>query len=139
MQTDVPLGSRWRFAGVGEFLTGQPLTPVVRIVGVEAPLVPESPGPSFPVYQYGDEASGQSAATLRFDLGFRATFGGPGDSRLTVGASIINAGFGPVAPSVPMNPFETALGGGPLLPNGVEYKRLFTLPAVPSFLVRWEF
>lgn len=120
-QAGLPLGKTWRFSGVGEFMSGQPLTPVVAVVDVGG----------FPTLLFGDEASGRGAGTLRFDLGMRKRFGGPGNSKMEFGFSVINAGFGPVAPSV-AEPFLNER-------NEVQYKRLFSLPAVPSFVLRWEF
>ncbi len=125
-QTDLSLGRGWRFGGVGEFQSGQPITPVIAVVTGE---------PFGPTLQFGEESSGRGAGTLRFDLSLRKRFGGPGRSHFELGFSRLNAGFGPVAPSVPKLTSST----GQLFPNGVEYERLFNLPAVPSFTLRWEF
>jgi len=110
---------------VGEFQSGQPITPVIAVVTVDR----------FLSLQFGEESSGRGAGTLRFDLSARKRFGGPGRSHFELGFSLINAGFGPVAPSEP----KLANSAGQLFPNGVEYERLFNLPAVPSFTFRWEF
>jgi hypothetical protein len=57
---------------------------------------------------------------------------------MALGLSIINAGFGPVAPLRPSAPtFEPGPGGS--LQGRVRYERLFDLPAVPSLTLRVEF
>jgi hypothetical protein len=135
LQLDGPLGKRWYAFGAGEFASGQPITPVqevVRILGDTVagftPLVPLG-------YLYGPEGIGRSAPTFHFDVGARVRFTGPGGSALLIGLSVINLGFGPVAPQVPEELFPYPGYGN----EGVVYRRLFAMPAVPSITGRIEF
>ena len=88
---------------------------------------------------YGPEGSARSAGTFHVDFGTSVTLGGPGSSVIRLGASVINLTFGPVAPDVPVQPGELMQPNGTYLPGGVQYKRSFTLPAIPSVTARIEF
>jgi len=134
-------GSRWRAFGSAEGHSGQPLTRVDDVVVITPPLFP---GDSSVVrgrlaYRYGAEGQWRSRVSVRCDLGLVGQFGGPGRSSISVGLSVINATFGPVAPDVPVEPSELLEADGTFSSSGVRYKRLFTLPPVPSVLVRVEF
>jgi hypothetical protein len=105
---------------------------VVRILGDTVvgftPLVPLG-------FLYGPEGIGRSAPTFHFDVGARVRFTGPRRSTVLIGLSVLNVNFGPVAPQVPeeLIPYP---GYGT---DGVVYKRLFSMPAVPSITGRIEF
>ncbi len=135
------LGTRWSLSAAFEALSGAPVTPVegVLIVGM-----PDAAGPGLsrdlgrstrPAYVFGPEHSKRSGGTARMDLGASYTFGGPWNTRMALGLSVVNAGFGPVAPVRPAAPrLEPGTGRG-----HVRYERLFDLPAVPSVTMRIEF
>lgn len=120
------VSSHWSFFGAVEAATGTPFTPVEQIVYLQRPESPEFVSAAFLL---GRENSGRGAGTLRSDLGARFRFGGPGKSAMALGISVTNLGFGPVAPTV----FEGSLG------PRVTYKRLFDMPAIPTFTLRIEF
>ena len=67
--------------------------------------------------------------TLRFDVGSNLSFQGPWKSRMWFGISVINLGFGAVAPTVPSEPARAP----------AEYERLFNLPAIPTVTLRVDF
>lgn len=141
LQIDAVVGSRWYLFAISEFSSGQPITPPKEVVRPESPILA---GDSSSVrgllrYLYGQEGVGRSAGTVRLDFGARVQLNGPGDSRISVGLSVINLGFGPVAPEVPVEPFELIRSDGSFPSDGVQYKRLFSLPAVPSITARIEF
>jgi hypothetical protein len=134
------VGTRWTVSTVLEAMTGAPVTPVegVLIRGIPDPagdgLTRDVPGK--PAYVYGAENSLRSGGTARVDLGASYRFQGPWNSRVALGLSVVNAGFGPVAPVRPSEPgFDPGVG----LRGQVRYERLFDLPAVPSVTVRVEF
>lgn len=134
------LGTRWSAFAAFEALSGPPLTPVDGVVLIALPD-PIGPGLSRdlaqrPAYVYGEENSQRSSGTARVDLGIRYSFTGPWKSRAALGVSIINAGFGPVAPLRPAPPtFDPGTGSM----GRVRYERMFELPAVPSITLRVEF
>lgn len=135
-------GSHWSASMAFEATSGAPVTPVdgVLILVTPDPAGNGSTrdGASRPGYVYGEENSGRSAGTARMDLGVTYAFTGPWKSRMALGLSIINAGFGPVAPLRASAPtFEPGPGGS--LQGRVRYERLFDLPAVPSLTLRIEF
>ena len=131
------LGSHWSVGGTFEALSGPPLTPVngVFTTGFLGPSGFDPNYYSLGAYSYGPENSARSAGTARCDLGFRYLFKGPWRSRAALGISVINAGFGPVAPLRP----APLRGYGPGDPPRVTYERLFDLPAVPTLTLRVEF
>jgi hypothetical protein len=144
IQAETRLGGRWHVFAVGELLSGQPITRVQEVFRRPRPTIPGAPdvGRFLLNYVYAEEGAARSTGTYRFDLGVDVRFGGPGRSVIQLGASVINLGFGPVAPEVPVEPFElfgasTGPSDGSLPPVG--YKRLFDLPAVPTIMVRIEF
>jgi len=138
------LGKHWSASVAFEAMSGPPLTPVdgVFIVGFPDPTghgVTRDSGLGLgPAYVYGEENSARSSGTARLDLAARYTFTGPGKSRMTLGFSVLNAGFGPVAPLHPNDAgFDPSDSG--VLHGRVRYERVFDLPAVPSLTLRVEF
>ncbi len=132
------LGSHWALSGTFEGMSGPALTPVDGVLLVGIPAAGGGLDPDYfsrPAYIYGTENSARSAGTARFDLGVRYQFTGPWSSRAALGISVVNAGFGPVAPLRPA-PF---LSYGVGQPARVRYERLFDLPAVPTLTLRVEF
>lgn len=133
------IAQRWSFAAVLEATTGAPLTQVdgVLLVGVPGDTGTLMRWPfGRPAYIYGNENGARSAGTARVDFSANYAFTGPWKSRMYLGLSIVNAGFGPVAPLRPSKPgFDPGAS-----PEGlVRYERLFDLPAVPSVTFRMEF
>jgi CarboxypepD_reg-like domain/TonB-dependent Receptor Plug Domain len=130
------LGTHWSLSGAFEGSSGPPLTPVDGVIFVD---LPDSTGPSHGglAYLYGAENSARSAGTARVDVGATYSFKGPGRTRMALGLSVINLGFGPVAPLTPADPGLEP--GNPPMSGPVRYQRLFDLPAVPSFTFRLEF
>jgi hypothetical protein len=141
LQVDAPLGDRWHLFAISEVFSGQPMTVPEEVVLPVPPRLPTDTSSAFGLvrYLYGEEGAGRSAGTLRLDFGARVEFDGPGKSRINVGLSVINFGFGPVAPEAPLDPFELIRPDGSYPSDGVEYKRQFSLPAVPSITARIEF
>lgn len=141
LQASKAVRTRWFFFAVMEVQSGQPLTLVREVVRIDPPPVdaPEWPGTGPVAYRYADENSSRSDGTLRFDIGAQLRLRGPLHTRLAVGASVINAGFGPVAPQSPV-PADLLY----MLPSaerlrGVPYRRAYSLPAVPTITARLEF
>ncbi len=129
--------------GALEFMSGAPLTPVDQVILVGG-SVPDSGGIGVPVvtqvrYMYGPEGALRSDPTFRIDIGAAYHFDGPWQSRWSIGGSITNATFGPVAIEAAVDPaeLEQALLEG--RPAQVEYERTWSSPAVPTLLVRVEF
>jgi hypothetical protein len=141
LQLEAALGARWRLSAVGEYQSGQAVTPVTAVVWTYPPAPGGTALPSrLPIaYRYGPEGSARSAGTLRCDVGARVALRGPGRSRVELGFSVLNVAFGPVAPDAPVPPGE--LLGGPESSSaaGVRYVRRFSLPAIPSITGRIEF
>lgn len=139
----IGLGQRWTLFGAFEASSGVCLTPVAQVIFVGFPNATDNdPSKSAPVYVYGRENSTRGLGTLRGDLGGRFLFRGPWGSHAAVGISVLNVGFGPVAPIVPASPLYDI---GDLGPSGrpevlhVRYERLFSLPPVPTVTLRVEF
>jgi hypothetical protein len=134
------LGTHWSLSALFEALSGAPLTPVEGVLIVS---IPDPSGGGLnrdllgrPAYIYGEENKARSGGTARVDLGARYSFTGPWESRVALGLSVVNAGFGPVAPLRPAAPnYDPGVG----LRGRVRYERLFDLPAVPSLTLRVEF
>ncbi|MEX2155783.1 MAG: hypothetical protein WD773_02960 [Gemmatimonadales bacterium] len=129
----------WSLAAVLEATSGAPLTLVDGVVLVGEPgdtgtLMRWPFGR--PAYIYGTENGARSAGTARVDLSGTFAFTGPWNTRMNLGLSIVNAGFGPVAPLRPSRP---GFDPGPSPQGRVRYERLFDLPAVPSVTFRVEF
>lgn len=132
---------RWSLSTVFEGMSGPPVTPVegVVIVGTPDPTGGGLGRTGFghPAYVYGLENSRRSSGTARVDLAARYAFTGPWNSRMALGLSVLNVGFGPVAP---LRPSEPTFDPGTSPPQGrVRYERLFEMPAVPSLTLRVEF
>jgi hypothetical protein len=127
------IGGHVALSGAFEALSGPPLTPVngVVLVGTPDAFV------RHPAYVYGEENTARSAGTARGDVAASYTFTGPWKTRMALGLSVINAGFGPVAPLRPVAPDFTP-GTSPL-EGQVRYERLFNLPAIPTITLRAEF
>lgn len=87
----------------------------------------------------GVRARGGAPERFHVDVGGQLAIRGPWGSRVRIGLSVINLAFGPVAPDVPVEPFELFNLDGSYSDEGVRYERLFTLPPVPSVSVRIEF
>jgi hypothetical protein len=120
------VSSHWAFFGAVEAATGIPFTPVEQIIYLQRP---EDPSFVTSAFLLGRENSARGLGTLRSDLGARFSFQGPGRSRMALGISVTNLGFGPVAPTVlEPNPISKEL-----------YKRLFDMPAIPTATLRIEF
>jgi hypothetical protein len=136
-------GKHWSASVAFEAMSGPPLTRVdgVLLGGFPDPAghgVTRDSGPVRPAYVYGEENGARSSGTARVDLAARYTFTGPGKSRMTLGFSVLNAGFGPVAPLRPSDAgFDPSSSG--VLQGRVRYERAFDLPAVPSLTLRIEF
>jgi TonB-dependent receptor-like protein len=136
-------GKHWSASVAFEAMSGVPLTPIdgVLLVGFPDPRgggVVRDSGPVRPAYVYGEENSARSSGTARVDLAARYTFTGPGKSRMMLGFSVLNAGFGPVAPLRPNEAdFDPSSSG--VLQGRVRYERTFDLPPVPTLTLRIEF
>ncbi|MGH7569577.1 MAG: hypothetical protein ACREL9_11555 [Gemmatimonadales bacterium] len=142
LQLESQIGRRWYVFGAGEFLSGQPMTPVQEVFWSQTPRLPGEQPPPPPLlvnYRFGPEGSARSAPTFHLDLGARARFAGPGNTWILLGLSVINLSFAPVAPEIPVPPEELVRPDGSYPANGVQYKRLFSLPAIPSLTLRVEF
>lgn len=128
------LGKGWTLSALAEGMSAAPLTPVAYV----APSDPfPGDGSTAPSYVYGPEGSARGSGTFRVDVGVEHSFGGPLKSRGAFTASITNLSFGPVAPLRPEEIGNLYLGFEP--PHPVRYERLFTMPAIPSVGLRFEF
>ena len=137
----VKLGGITWFGAV-DATTGSPITPIDFLLDdPTAPGLPPAavPGRTLPTAIYGRENSAVTSGTFRIDLGIGYSFGGPTHRRFTLGGSIINLFGTPVAPFG----YIQRPGTGPLAldPNGgpTLYRRLFTLPPIPTVTLRAEF
>jgi len=146
VQGDVPLGDRWRIFALGEVRSAQPVVRVAEVFFVP-PLT--APGDTLqgralvPAYLYAPEGSARGNGTAWLDVGARMRIDGPWRMQTTLGLSVTNLVFGPVAPLEPVPPLEALYPdggtGGAISVQGVPYERRFKLPAVPSITVRIEF
>ncbi len=137
----IKLGGLTWFGAV-DAAVGSPITPIDFLLDdPTAPGVPGAvvPGRTIPTAIYGRENSAATSGTFRIDLGMAYSFGGPTHRRFTLGGSIINllgtgvAPFGYVQGSG-TGPLALDRSGGPTL-----YRRLFTLPPIPTVTLRAEF
>ena len=126
----------WRATVMSELLSAPPLTPVDQVVWTRVPTAEDGAGYGTLTYLYGPENSARGAGTFRTDLGLERDFGGPFGSRGSFTLSITNLTFGPVTPIVPGDPVDLLYGGDP---RSVQYVRLFEMPAIPMFGLRFEF
>ncbi len=136
------VGSHWSASMAFEGTTGVPVTLVDGVLLAGLPVgtgnTLQRDGVGRPAYIYAEENGGRSAGTARMDLGAQYAFRGPWESRMALGLSVLNVGFGPVAPLRPSAPdFDPNSGGN--LGGRVRYERLFDLPAVPSLTLRIAF
>jgi hypothetical protein len=136
----VRLSGRWILFGAFEAISGPPLTPVTQVVQVHRPGE-EQNSPFDPVaYVHGRENSARSPGTARGDVAVNYAFAGPWRSRMALGVSVINLGFGPVAPVLSCGIHGCGRGTPEATTaSGVEYRRAFDLPAVPTVTLRMEF
>ena len=141
LQLESALGRQWALSATAQYESGQPITPVAEVVRIEPPPLDDGANraPGRIAYRYGVEGSGRSAGTFRVDLGARVRLRGPGNSKIYLGLSVLNAGFGPVAPEVPVRPEFLQAPDGSYPAAGVGYKRRYELPAIPSITARIEF
>ncbi len=124
-----------------EYMSGAPMTPVTDIVISGVSGQDGGLDPTIPIvrYVYGAEGSLRSTGTVRADVGGTFSVGGPWDTQLSFGVSVLNLGAGAVAPEAPRNPAELA---GELLAGQdatFSYVRTFDLPPIPTVFVRVEF
>ena len=143
-QTDAPLARRWRAFALAEFRSAQPVNRVSEVYfrSFTEPGDSLSGRPLFPGYLYAPEGSVRGNSTLWVDVGSRWSIAGPWGLRTTVGLSVTNLVFGPVAPIEPVDPLSaiTPPATSPAGQTaGVRYERRFSLPPVPSVTVRVEF
>jgi hypothetical protein len=134
------LSGRWTLFGAFEAVSGPPLTPVEQVVEVQRPgAEPGFAGPQV-AYVHGRENSARSPGTARGDLALSYGFTGPWRSRMALGLSVINLGFGPVAPVLSCGIHGCGRGTPEArTASGVEYRRAFDLPAIPTVTLRMEF
>jgi hypothetical protein len=135
----VRLSSKWSIFGAIEATSAMPLTPVEQVVLIHDPTSGDGETFSRPAYKFGEENSARGLGTARADMGVRFEFKGFGQSRASVGFSVINLGFGPVSPIGAASPhFEPGAFGEPDVVH-VRYQRLFDMPAIPTVTFRMEF
>ena len=146
LQGDAPLGDRVRFFALGELRSAQPEVRVSELYFRSFSVVPGDTlqGRAIgPAYLYAPEGSARGGATAWIDVGTRMRIDGPWHMQTTLGFSVTNLVFGPVAPLEPVSPINALYPNGgsaaPVTVNGVPYERRFTLPPVPSVTVRVEF
>lgn len=139
--SQVRLGGITWFGAI-DVSTGAPITPIDFILDdAGVPGIPEAPVPGrvVPVAVYGRENAAATSGTFRLDLGLGYAFGGPNHRRFTLGASVINL----LATAVSQFGYATGPGEGPLAldPMGrpTPYRRLFSLPPIPTVTLRAEF
>ena len=113
-----------------------PLTPVQYQAGILIPELPTATFPTDPRDVFGRENSAMTSGTFRVDAGFTCIFDGPGESRFTVGASVIYLFSGPVAPIATVGQGRGAVDR---LGQPTSYRRLFDLPPIPTITLRLEF
>ena len=131
------LSSHWTIFGAFEAITGPPLTPIEQVIEVRRPGQEED-GPV--AYLYGPENSARGKGTARADFAANYGFNGLWGTRMALGLSVINLGFGPVAPILTCGIHGCGRGNVEArTASGVEYARAFDLPAVPSVTLRMEF
>ncbi len=128
--------------GAVDAATGSPITPIdFGLDATAAPGVPAVvvPGRAVPLAVYGRENTAATSGTFRVDLGLGYTFGGPNHRRFTLGASVINL----LATAVSPFGYSAGPGEGPMaldpLGGSTPYRRLFSLPPIPTVTLRVEF
>ena len=110
-----------------EMVSGQPFTPFLISTPASGPQVAE----------YGPENSARGDGGIRMDLSVQRTFAGPFGTAMSVGLSVANIGLGDQAPREASSRLVETGGGAPSLI--ASSKQLFTLPPVPSLLIRIHF
>jgi hypothetical protein len=130
------LSGRWSWYSAFEATSAIPLTLVDQVIFLDNP--PDT-SLGFPGFLYGRENSARGSGTARADVGLKFGFRGFGRSRATLGISVINIGFGPVAPLKVSTPIPEPGGVGEPDNIRVRYERLFNLPAIPTLTLRMEF
>jgi hypothetical protein len=123
-----------------ETVSGPPLTPIEHVVEVQRPGREDSFSGAQVAYVYGRENSARGRGTARLDVAASYGFSGLWGTRMALGISVIDLGFGPVAPVLTCG--IHGCGDGKIeaqTESGVEYRRAFDLPAVPSVTLRMEF
>lgn len=134
------LGEHWTLFGAFEAVSGPPLTPIEQVVQVHRPGGDEDFPGSQVAYVFGPENSARSPGTARADLALSYGFAGLWGSRMALGLSVINLGFGPVAPVLTCGIHGCGEGKAEQrTASGVEYRRAFDLPAIPTVTLRMEF
>lgn len=127
---------RFTVHGAVDLGSGMPVTPI-DFVG----LPRSAPGAGAdqdrpPVRVYGRENSARTSGTFRLDAGFGYGFRGIGNSRMILGASVINLLGSAVAPIADE-------GSGPPVfdraGRATAFRRVFHLPPVPTLTLRAEF
>jgi hypothetical protein len=134
------LSGRWTLFGAFEALSGPPLTPIEQVVEIDRPGEQLEFPLTHVAYVYGRENSVRTPGIARVDLAVNYGFAGPWRSRMALGISVINLGFGPVAPVLTCGIHGCGEGKPEArTASGVEYRRAFDLPAVPTVTLRMEF
>jgi hypothetical protein len=134
------LSSHWTLFGAFEAISGPPLTPIEQVVEVHRPGADPEFFDRRVAYIYGRENSARSPGIARADLAASYEFAGLWGSRMGLSISVLNLGFGPVAPVLSCG-IHGCGDGKPeaTTASGVEYRRAFDLPAVPTVSLRMEF
>ena len=137
----IRLGGMTWFSAV-DMATGSPITPIDFVLDeTTAPGLGRTivPGRAEPAAVYGRENTAKTSGTFRIDAGLAYSFGGPNRNRFTLGASVINLLATAVAPFG----YVQGSGDGPLAVDArggtTPYRRLFSLPPIPTITLRVEF
>jgi hypothetical protein len=134
------LSGHWALFGAFEAISGPPLTPIEQVVEVHRPGADPDYFGERVGYVYGQENSARTPGTARADLALSYEFDGLWGSRMGLGISVMNLGFGPVAPVLSCGIHGCGEGKAEAITaSGVEYRRAFDLPAVPTVTLRMEF
>jgi hypothetical protein len=123
---------KWSLSTTVEAGSGVPVTPIDQVILVNDLFEPARRG-GVPSYIYGPENGLRGAGIARADLAIRYRFSGPWGSDATLGLSVLNLAFSPVAPVVPASP---EINPGTVR---VGYERLFDLPPIPTITLRISF
>ncbi len=128
--------------GAVDMATGSPITPIDFVLDeTTAPGLGRTivPGRAEPAAVYGRENTAKTSGTFRIDAGLGYSFGGPNRNRFILGASVINL----LATAVSPFGYVQGSGDGPLALDAqggpTPYRRLFSLPPIPTITLRVEF